>query len=146
MPAQQPILLLIDDSEAERATVRRLLARAGCEAHIVEQPGGAEALDWLQQQRIPGDTALLIIVDLDMPGMSGHDFLAAFAELRLERPDLQPCVVTVLSPSGRPEALARSALYPFVCREHVKMPSVAALRDLLRQTALCSTDSYEAIV
>ena len=144
--APQPVLLLIDDSEADRTAVRRLLVAAGCDAKIVEQEGGAEALVWLRRERIPGNTALLIIVALDMPGLSGQEFLAAFAALREQRPDLQPCVVTVLSSSGHPEALAQSARYPFVWRQHVKMPSVAALRNLLRQAALCSTDSYEAIV
>lgn len=145
MNTPQPMLLLVDDSEADRATFRQLLDRAGCDACIVEQTGGAAALAWLHRERIPGDTGLLIVVDLDMPGMSGHDFLAQFASLRRQRPDLQPCVVTVLAAPGNTAALEQSALYPFVWRQYVKMPSVAALRDLLRQTALCSTDSYEAI-
>lgn len=149
------MLLLVDDNADDRAALRELLRRAGCEARVVEQPGAAAALAWLHRQRIASDTALLIIVDLDgdpaaaaagrpLPG--GADFLEAFAELRLRRPDLQPCVVTVLSSACNADDLRRTRSLPFVWRHFVKMPAVDALRDLLRQAALCSTDAYEAIL
>lgn len=155
MPSPRSILLLVDVSAADRAVLRALLGRAGCEAAVVELPGAAAALAWLREHRIASNTALMILVDLDTAGGSdpaarpppdGEAFLAAFAELRVERADLQPCVVTVMSGTCSPEAMRRTQALPFVWRHLVKMPGVDALRDLLRQASLCSTDAYEAIL
>ncbi len=150
MSSARPILLLVGENAADNAVLRDLLARACCEAQIVELAGAPAALAWLRGHRIAGDTALLILVDLDTeagaPEPGGAEFLSAFAKLRVTRPDLQPCLVTVMSATCDPETLRRTCALPFVWRHLVKMPAVDALRDLLRQAALCSTDAYEAIV
>ena len=136
-------VLLVDDSDVDRYIVQRLLQKADCEAEIVEMPNGREALDWLRKQEFGPERELQILLDLNMPVMSGFEFLLAFSSLRTERADLQPCSVTVLSSSTHPDDMHRSIAFPFVRRHMVKMPTIDALRDLLRQITRAGTGAYE---
>ena len=76
--------LVIDDSKAMRAMLRRILNSAGIE-EVFEAGDGQEALDCLE--RI--DTITLALVDWDMPGMDGYQFIRtvranrAYVDLRL---------------------------------------------------------------
>ncbi len=135
-------LLLVDDSDVDRYITQRLLTKAGCDARIVEVENGREALDWLRDNRIPADDGLLILLDLNMPVMGGFEFLLEFAALREQRVDLQPGVVAVLSSSNHPDDLHRSGAFPFVWRHLVKMPTVDALADIVRQARTCTGRAY----
>ena len=59
-------ILVVDDDPAASRAVRHCLEWKGYE--VVEQPGGAEALAWLERGH-----ADLIILDVVMPGLSGFD-------------------------------------------------------------------------
>jgi CheY-like chemotaxis protein len=63
-------VLVVDDHEAMRTLLRKVLERAGV-GSVREAAGGAEALEALQEQ-----PAHLILVDQNMPGMGGADFVA----------------------------------------------------------------------
>lgn len=66
--------LVVDDNEANRQVVTRLLERAG---HVVSTArSGNEVIARLQH----GDTFDLLLLDVHMPGMSGLDVLAALAK------------------------------------------------------------------
>ena len=75
--------LVIDDSIAMRAMLRRILNSAGIE--VFEAGDGQEALDCLK--RI--DAITLALVDWNMPGMDGYQFIRtvranpAYVHLRL---------------------------------------------------------------
>lgn len=75
--------LVIDDSKAMRAMLRRILNSAGIE--VFEAGDGQEALDCLK--RI--DAITLALVDWNMPGMDGYQFIRtvranpAYVHLRL---------------------------------------------------------------
>jgi len=68
--ADSPILV-VDDYEDSRATLREMLESMG--HRVVEAADGQEALDFLTQE--PGGTVQLILLDLDMPRMSGWELL-----------------------------------------------------------------------
>jgi DNA-binding response OmpR family regulator len=59
-------ILVVDDDPAALRAVRHCLEWNGYE--VVAQPGGAEALAWLEHQH-----ADLIILDVVMPGLSGFE-------------------------------------------------------------------------
>jgi signal transduction histidine kinase len=84
-------LLLVDDDERIRKTLRRLASRAGYD--VIEAAGGLEGLRlYLEHQH----DISLVILDLSMPGMDGYETLK---RLRLIDPD-----VRVLISSGNREA------------------------------------------
>lgn len=70
-------ILLVDDDRICREGVKRALRKAAIENPIFEAANGIEALDYLQGRNgrgpIPGP--LTILLDLNMPQMTGHEFL-----------------------------------------------------------------------
>ena len=68
----KPVILVIDDQKDERKLVRLLLRQYDCE--LVEASGAREGLE-AARKRSPR----LILIDHNMPGMSGYD---AVFELR----------------------------------------------------------------
>ena len=73
-------ILIIEDDPADREMIELAFKRAGVENPIVAVSDGQEALDYLNAQgrfreRHPQDVPSVIILDLDMPLMGGHEFL-----------------------------------------------------------------------
>ena len=62
----KPVILVIDDQKDERKLVRLLLRQYDCE--LVEASGAREGLE-AARKRAPR----LILIDHNMPGMSGYD-------------------------------------------------------------------------
>lgn len=90
-------ILLIDDSEADLLYTRIVLERAKVVREIVDFESARDALAWLARPDCPG--ADLILLDINMPGMNGFDFLRAY-ETAARRPHT-PSVV-MLSSSADP--------------------------------------------
>ncbi len=65
-------LLLIDDDDLDRLAVKRALAQAGVEAHIVEHSGRGPALVALQKDQFD-----CVLLDYKLPGSNGIETLAA---------------------------------------------------------------------
>ncbi len=66
-------IMVVDDSGAMRTLIRRMLLSFGGRHQIVEARDGQHALEVFNKER-PG----LILLDWDMPSLSGVDFLRAF--------------------------------------------------------------------
>jgi len=75
-------ILLVDDDELIRLSIGPMLATLGHEVHTAES--GLEALDRLQA----GLRVDLVILDMNMPGMSGAEVLPRILGLRPEMPVL----------------------------------------------------------
>ena len=93
----QPCVMIVDDQEDVRDTLREVIELGGCE--VVTAADGVEALQLLERMR-----PCLIVLDLLMPVMTGQEVLL---ELR-KTPELAklPVVVSTsaphLAPSGVP--------------------------------------------
>ena len=74
-------ILVVEDHGFQRRMALRLLAEVGVET-IHEAADGAAALDLLEQLPQPPD---VVLVDLDMPGMDGIEFIGHVAQRRLAR-------------------------------------------------------------
>ena len=77
-----PIVLVVDDEDANRRTLERILVREGLD--VRHAPDGETALQRLGQEDI-----WLMLTDLKMPGMDG---LSLLAELR-RREFRAPCIL-----------------------------------------------------
>lgn len=90
-------VLLIDDDQICRHGVKRALAKQGLPNHVFEARQGIEALEMLRgangHKCIP--RPFTILLDLNMPQMTGHEFLD---ELR-DDPTLRDATVFVISTS-----------------------------------------------
>lgn len=133
-------LVLIDDNAIDRYITRRLFSKIEQALDVVEFDGAQAALEYLAENEVPAGRALLIMVDLNMPVMTGHEFLEAFARLRQRRRDLERSVVNVLTSSSHPDDLHRSKSCDFLNRHYVKMPGNDELRALVDSARSCATD------
>ena len=73
--AAGPTVLVVDDEDALRAAIRRLLEAQGY--HVLEAPNGATALQLLEDGAAP--KVSLVLTDLRMPVMDGRQLAAALA-------------------------------------------------------------------
>ena len=97
-------VLLVDDDPTTNFLHRRLLTRLAVSEHILVAQDGAQALAMLAAAPAAARPAL-ILLDVNMPGMSGLDFLAAYQ--RLPAAERQAPVVMVTT-SADPQELRRS--------------------------------------
>lgn len=97
MTASEPALLVVDDNEANRFTLKRRLQRDGYE-NIVEAEDGLQALDMLRQRPID-----LVLLDLAMPGMDGYDVLS---QMKSDM-DLRDIPVIMISADDKLDSVVR---------------------------------------
>ena len=77
-------MLLVEDEDALRASIRRLLQSEGYK--VLEASNGASALQLLESKE--PDTIGLVLTDLRMPVMDGRQLAAALARRRPNLPIL----------------------------------------------------------
>jgi CheY-like chemotaxis protein len=121
-PGRPVTVLLIDDNEVDREAVRRAFTKLRIANPIVEARDGIEGLRKLQGT--PGAPPIprpyLILLDINMPRMSGIDFLRV---VRAD-PELQDSVIFVLTTSKNDED--RVASYGFNVAGYVIKTGVGA--------------------
>ena len=122
-------VLLVEDSEADRYLAARLLGKVWPGLEVVEARNGVEAIELLERCA-PEGLPQIILLDINMPRMNGHEFLEAwYASKELDIP-----VVMMLTSSG--QSVDRERTVPFRCvRDYVVKPidreAVVRLPDLL---------------
>ncbi len=89
-----PQLLLVEDDETDVLFVRRCLANHGGDLDLSVARDGAEALDILRGKK-PASRPFVILTDLNMPGMSGHEMISKIREDE----ELRDSVIFVFSSS-----------------------------------------------
>lgn len=98
-------ILLVEDDDIDARIVKRSLRQNNVANPIDRVVNGLEALAYLRQRTDDEPTAgILVLLDLNMPQMTGHEFLS---ELRRD-PALEKTVVFVLTTSTDPVDLDRA--------------------------------------
>src|SRR5438067_13694990 len=88
-------ILLVEDDEVDVMNVKRAFDRNKILNPLYIAGNGSEALSMLREGKVP-QTRRLVLLDLNMPGMGGIEFLR---ELRAD-PKLRSTPVVVLTTSG----------------------------------------------
>ncbi|KUF12133.1 response regulator [Pseudoponticoccus marisrubri] len=96
--ATRPEILLVEDDDADAKAMTRAFRKAGLSFHVHRAIDGIEALAMLRND-FAGSNSCILISDVNMPRMNGHEFLA---ELRAD-PVLRRAIVFFMSTSADPD-------------------------------------------
>ena len=111
--------LIIDDEEVDRYLLTRFLKKTKLNVNICEKTNGKEALEFLKEYDKHASECpeifppILIFLDINMPLLNGHQFLAEFQELRKSL-DYSASVVMMFTSSDSEEDKAKIMQYDFV--------------------------------
>lgn len=70
-------ILMVDDNEADHFLTREMIKLEYPDVEILTAYDGEQALEMLRGQDIKPD---LILLDINMPRMNGHEFLAEYSD------------------------------------------------------------------
>lgn len=115
-------LMLVDDSEADHLLAKIAITQYDKKIHIIQAYDGAEALKMLSNTNNQPD---LILLDINMPGMGGHEFLEHYNKLGHHGK-----VVVMLTSSEQPVDVERCKPYGFVKQFMTKPLSSEKLAEL----------------
>ena len=87
-------ILLVDDDSTNNFLNELLLKQLGVTDHVLTAEDGAQALNMLTQTDNPVEPALLLL-DVNMQGMNGIEFLEAYKQLPLAQS--APTVIIMLT-------------------------------------------------
>lgn len=105
-------VMVVDDSETDLLLTRLTLEGAGIAGRLLLMRSAEEALACLAR---PGQAVDLVLLDVNMPGLDGFDFLARFGQLV---PVPAPVVMLSASPdpADRQRALAHACVQDFLSK------------------------------
>jgi len=105
MSDKEVVILLVEDDEVDQLAMKRAFEKLKIKNSLVIAENGIEALKILREKTDQNvQRPFLIILDLNMPRMSGHEFLK---ELRSDD-DLKDLVVFVMTTSGDEQDVIKS--------------------------------------
>lgn len=132
------VILLVDDSPEDAELVELFARRARISNPIVHVSSGQEALDYLAQQD-PQSMPGLVLLDVRMPGLSGHETLERIRSN--DDPAVRVIPVVMLTQSHHPDDVLSA--YSLQANSYVvKPPDAAGFQSIV--TAL--TDYWFTIV
>jgi two-component system response regulator HydG len=119
-------ILVVDDEQANRVTLERILSREGY--RVIHAPSGRTAMEVLRGRAVDA-----VLTDLKMPGISGIDLLKAAKKLD---PDLEVVVMTAYGTVETAVEAMKEGAYDFVSKPLKRIDLVRTLRKALEKRSL----------
>jgi CheY-like chemotaxis protein len=120
--------MLIDDSEFDLLYGRLMIERSGIAQELLTFETAAEALRYLQ--RLEGHDVDIILLDINMPGMNGFEFLKAYQQLTED--EKASAVVVMLTSSPDPQDRLEAFRYDCVKGYVTKPLTLTAAQKLVQ--------------
>jgi CheY-like chemotaxis protein len=122
MPAEQPVsIVLVEDDPGHARLIERNLRRAHLTNEIVILNDGQQAVDYFFKEHtytgITHASSLLLLLDLNLPGLSGYQVLT-----RLKADERTRHIpVIILTTTDEPDEIERC--YAFGCNVYITKPA-----------------------
>lgn len=115
-------ILIVDDSDGDQYLTKMTIESFSTYVRVHQVYHGQEALNLLSTMKVQPD---VILLDINMPVMDGHEFLEYYNEYQDKSP-----VVFMLTTSNQPVDRAKSDMYSFVKGYLSKPLSVENLEEI----------------
>ncbi|QEF98503.1 Response regulator rcp1 [Stieleria maiorica] len=101
-----PTLVVVEDDFVDLEIVKRGVAKKQMEVGIINAADGNSALELLRSDCLTDQqrSQLIVLLDINMPGMNGHQFLEA---IRADE-TLRRTIVFILTTSDHPRDISRA--------------------------------------
>ncbi|MCK6504560.1 sigma-54 dependent transcriptional regulator [Myxococcota bacterium] len=125
-PVQPPLILVVDDEDANRLALERILVREGYDVRHAED--GRQAM-----QRLREEPPHLLLTDLKMPGMDGLELMRA---ARAVDPDLEVVLLTAFGTVETAVEAMKEGAFDFLTKPLKRAEIVRTARKALEKRAL----------
>jgi len=124
-------VLIVDDAAIDRLLAKKMMSKFSFATDVHTVESAMDALDMLKScTPIPESLPELIFLDINMPQMSGFDFLDEYN--KLPEDIKKKCVIVMLSSSLHPEDRDRALASPYVYKFMSKPISAEKLSELTK--------------
>jgi len=121
-------IMLIDDDADDNFFHQRVLRKMDITDHIEVAETGTEALEYLEKDNQVPD---IMFLDINMPGMSGWDFLAEYRKLKVK--EKKPVIIVMLTTSVSPADKEKADQMPEINSFQTKPMTKEMLNNILER-------------
>ena len=114
--------MIIDDSEADQFLAKHVISEFNRNISVLQAYDGQEALDTLKDLEFQPD---VIFLDINMPRMNGHEFLAEYSKW-----DASSVVIVMLTSSHQEQDKEKSKAHESVIDYCTKPLDVSSLKKI----------------
>ena len=125
-------IMLVDDNHNDNFFHERVIRKTNSGIIVIEENSGLKALEYLKSiKRDKGMVPDLILLDINMPGMNGWEFLQEYE--RLDKQLQSKVIIIMLTSTDNVDDAARGKAWSFVSDFITKPMTEEIMNDIIKK-------------